>query len=193
MKIKNYPLVLLLLFLGMFLFSASLFAQENEVDEWLKEYWEENVAISKTIHDRVFKGKIPIYLDVQIDEDKAIENRVSSLITKKLREFGDISIIAKPEKSIASIYILGLMHKPTKYVTLSVTVCRNSIWLAALHFKDGTRDTGLQEYVTSLVTTNRIDSFSSNINYIVDTFNRDILEEIRRHKDIIILRQKEKK
>lgn len=173
--------VFVVLFSFVFFCAPSIAEQKNQMQESIEEIQKQITAKNKTIHDEIISGKFPVYVSVDGD-DKPTTDRIKSLITKKLRDFGDVSIKNNWEDSIASIYIVSLLNKHNKSVSTSATMCVNSEYLLIIINPQYASRRGVSEYVTSYVLVNPSNAFSANINSVVSTFDTDVLEPMRQVK-----------
>jgi len=175
-KSNFFSKCVLFLFLAVeFLSSSSSQANDDVFEKFSKEVRANAVQIQKNI----FEKKIPVYLTVDC-EHKPTEDKIKSLVSKKLRELGDISIKTSPRESIASIHVVAVNLKGIDLVAMSGVICRNSKWVEIIFTGNITETLDYaDEYLTSYVLTNGRNSFSDNINSLVATFDTSAIQPIR--------------
>ena len=189
-KSQMLPMILVVIFFFLLNHGAQAIGEENKATQnSYEEFMKVLIDRHKSIQSEIMGGKFPVLVTVSID-DKPMEDRIKSLITKKLRDLGDVSIKNDWNDAIASIHIVAILEKRIKRVDSSVVMCRNSEYRSIVSNPENAFFIGAEEYITSYVLTNRTDSFSSNINVVISSFDTQVLEPIRQLKEIIEIKEK---
>lgn len=144
------------------------------------EIEKQSLADSQVMLDAFKKKKIPVCIVASCKDNKAIENRILSAISKKLRDLGDIQVQDKPEHAAFCIKIVAVYNEPINQVVMSIVLTVNSNSCRVLFDKTATKEHPFDVYLLQWVGYNSKNNFSSNINEIIEKIDVESFQYFRK-------------
>lgn len=176
---KNILLVIILFCLT-FAYNPPSAASSTDLDNFFADLAKQSLADSQIMLNSFNNKKIPVYIYASCEDNKTIENRIISVMSKKLRELGDISLKDRPEQAAFHISIIALYNKPVNQVIMSIVVSANSVALQVLSDRKPSSQYPLKNFLTHWVAQNSQNSFSSNISEIIEQIDVDYFQFFRK-------------